>query len=82
MKDSLQEGKQYCDQCDGEGLVKEKPFYPGGEKLLNLCRKCKGSGQLDWVEMVVGKKIISKSNKSSGIEPVFQSSYYRKIRGV
>lgn len=42
----LKPGEIICDECLGTG---ESIAY-------HLCPKCHGSGKLDWVEAVVGKK--------------------------
>ena len=46
MKLPLKEGESYCTNCDGTGRV------VSGDR----CQKCLGTGKLDWVEKVVGKK--------------------------
>ena len=39
-----------CDKCNGNGIVLEKEF------LGNICPKCDGKKELDWVENIVGVK--------------------------
>lgn len=51
--DPLKEGSVYCDVCGGEGIIKDPEFSLG---KISLCDKCKGVGQLDWIEMIVGKR--------------------------
>ena len=46
----LKPGEIRCDQCDGKGFIVNKYF---GKPV---CNKCNGTGKLDWVEAVVGKK--------------------------
>ena len=41
----LNEGEEYCNECLGTGFLNHL-----------TCLKCKGSGKLDWVEKVTGKK--------------------------
>jgi len=49
-----------CKHCDGTGITKnpQKMFDEKGAFRLTtqLCLKCHGEGELDWVENVVGKK--------------------------
>lgn len=48
----LKEGESHCEDCDGWGKIeKDKKWY--------VCKECQGTGKLDWVERVVGKKPIS-----------------------
>jgi len=42
----LKPGELICDQCKGNG----------DSITYNPCSKCLGSGKLDWIENVVGKK--------------------------
>ena len=52
----LEEGEMICDKCNGRGII-PKIIIPKGEICTALfCRKCKGTGKLDWIENVVGKK--------------------------
>jgi len=57
-----------CDKCDGRGLISityepiqidsfggMRQFVPGIGKE-NVCRKCLGSGKLDWIEVLFGKQ--------------------------
>lgn len=37
-----------CPRCDGEGIT----IFGG------ICEKCYGAGQLNWIEMVLGKALI------------------------
>ncbi len=55
----LEPGEVVCDQCKGTG-------YPNNNEIdynnkfyynhLDVCDKCNGSGKLDWIENIVGKK--------------------------
>ena len=50
MKDlKLEEGEMICDKCEGTGTAK-------GEEWIS-CSKCLGSGKVDWIENIMGKKI-------------------------
>jgi len=65
----LEPGETKCDKCDGignfgstteiqeyecRGVIHRVP----GHTEYKLCPKCKGTGKLDWIEQVVGKKCI------------------------
>ncbi|MCF8019848.1 MAG: hypothetical protein K9L62_10610 [Vallitaleaceae bacterium] len=54
----LKPGECECDQCHGTGL--HVKFYNGGDDIW--CDKCLGYGKLDWIEMVVGKRMIIHTN--------------------
>jgi len=71
IRPRLEIGEVFCDRCNGVGIVNNKEG-PG----TYYCRKCLGTGKLDWVENVTGKvyngkprrikqryKIISKSER-------------------
>lgn len=45
IKVPLNDGEIYCDLCKQNGRY-----------VNEMCPKCKGTGKLDWVENVVGKK--------------------------
>jgi len=50
----LKPGEIKCDQCNGTGVT----LYRISNSHHNgTCSKCYGSGKLDWIEVVVGKKI-------------------------
>jgi DnaJ-class molecular chaperone len=54
-----------CDKCNGSGYQKDEYKVTmntpsGGEYTMGYsrtCLKCHGTGKLDWIETVVGKKI-------------------------
>ena len=48
-KKFLKEGEVICDNCHGD-----TPQY--GDSIT-VCKKCWGSGKLDWIDVCVGKKI-------------------------
>jgi len=55
----LKTGEIKCDKCNGSGIyVKEFEYRVPGEKIMTACDKCCGTGKLDWIEVVVGKKIF------------------------
>jgi len=41
---------------DGENIYYPCPVCSGTEKQFNYCFTCMGTGKLDWVEIIVGKK--------------------------
>ncbi len=51
-----------CDDCDGNGSIISYPvsFYNGSGytrlKKEKECKKCKGSGRLDWIENITKEK--------------------------
>ena len=62
MKDNimiLNPGEIICDKCNGK---KTFPVLPVLNRITHIhitevkCPKCKGTGKLDWIENVVGKK--------------------------
>jgi len=58
-KKPLEEGKVYCKHCKGNGLVKYykiKKYY----KPTNKCKYCNGSGQMFWIDFIIGKKLINE----------------------
>jgi len=61
----LEEGELICDKCEGEGVI----IYSNiDESYADLtCDKCAGTGKVDWVENIVGKKLIPAMDSSSQI---------------
>jgi len=58
----LKKGLVYCNECDGFGEVTNASEFinPPDKSPYTLssvlpCFKCRGTGQLDWIERVVGK---------------------------
>jgi DnaJ-class molecular chaperone len=49
-EDVLEEGRFECPKCLGVGEVIPKQGHFG----LNVCPKCKGKGNLDWIENIMG----------------------------
>ena len=50
----MKDGEIVCNKCLGEGEI-----LPYGDHFgVEICPKCLGVGKLDWVENVVGKKIV------------------------
>lgn len=48
-KRHLKAGEMICDKCKGVG------HFDAGVYLYKICKKCDGTGIVDWVENVVGK---------------------------
>ena len=50
-----------CDECSGKGETDKITIIPnyeeGGDFLkTKMCMKCQGSGTIDWIEKIRGKK--------------------------
>jgi len=76
MKDKikLKEGEVICDKCNGTGGEYQDPNV--GPKMSNYfikCDKCYGSGKLDWIENIVGKKDRYKRIYSADL---FEQEYH------
>jgi hypothetical protein len=65
--EKLEDGDVICKSCNGTGIEEIKneyvEYYDRGfvHKVPSLssivfCKKCLGSGKLDWIENVTGKK--------------------------
>ncbi len=52
MKPKLKEGEEICDSCRGTGKV----LSSNVASPCNECPKCHGTGKLDWIEKVTGKR--------------------------
>ena len=59
----LDVGEHFCPDCRGYGVPNT---YEGDRQYLDQCyvismtrcRKCDGEGKLDWIEQVVGKRMV------------------------
>lgn len=70
-----------CPECNGRGIL-DNYIFKLGRKYNEVCYKCQGDGTLDWIENVIGKKYVPKTVITSGVIPIFQTSYYRKLRRI
>jgi len=51
----LKEGYVYCKECNGTGKTKfRKIILLHGWITTNKCPRCDGTGQLDWIENIMG----------------------------
>ena len=55
LEKSLKEGEIICSKCEGVGYT-DKIKSNNAIIFKNKCSKCLGTGKLDWIENVVGKK--------------------------
>lgn len=68
------EKKYKCNKCDGKGYLEEsfevetiEIHHMGsnikmpGRSNVKTCPKCRGEGELDWIENIKGKKSLSLS---------------------
>ena len=70
----LKEGEVICNKCKGTGST--SPANSRESIYYQVCYKCHGRGKLDWVEMIVGKKV----DPWKDIEvPVFRKIYPKLI---
>jgi len=65
-------GEVKCKKCKGKGrVIYNKLIVKEVNSLLSnslecMCPKCFGYGKLDWIEVVVGKRVFSSSSPSIG----------------
>jgi len=50
----MKQGMVSCSRCNGVGNIEYKAG--GNLSVSRECTKCKGTGTLDWIENIVGKK--------------------------
>ena len=58
----LEEGEMICDKCEGKGCISSK-IDP--TTMASSCQKCQGTGKVDWIENIVGKKPEMQFGSSS-----------------
>ncbi len=67
----LKKGETKCDKCNGVGWYEETTNVTFNKHLWHIdqniiCDKCRGTGKLDWIERIVGKRgIIIWGQKNS-----------------
>jgi hypothetical protein len=64
----LKEGETICPECNGTG--KNGPGKRLG--IIIACRKCLGTGKLDWLERIFGKNIRIFNPYNSMTLPILQ----------
>lgn len=63
---TLGEGEVECDRCKGTRSTKHHNLRTISYNLVTMCPKCFGTGKLDWIEVVTGKRGFSSSSVSTG----------------
>jgi len=61
---NLQEGELICDKCNGTGQSIEE--LTETSKKWTWCSKCYGSGKVDWIDNIMGRRPLTSSSGSSG----------------
>lgn len=61
----LKKGEIICNKCNRSVMYsrpqfKDEPFDSYLAEIAILCNKCKGTGKLNWIENIVGKKNVKK----------------------
>lgn len=57
----LNEGEMICDKCEGTGEDSSQSAS-SVYSFTRFCKKCLGTGKVDWVENAMGKKPNKESN--------------------
>ncbi len=56
----LKDGDAFiCKECGGTGKVREKRDRWSRRVVRRNCPVCEGDGKLDWIEKIVGKKLLN-----------------------
>jgi hypothetical protein len=71
----LESWEVICDECNGDSFITEK----NNENYSEVCPKCIGSGKLDFIENIVGKKDIIWKPRSIGASKLSQLNVRRLI---
>ncbi len=50
----VEEGEMACNDCKGTGNIEFNA------DVLITCIKCQGAGKVDWIENIVGKKLLER----------------------
>jgi len=74
-KIELKEGEIICPKCKGKGTYCFKGVYSN----KRICEKCFGSGKLDWVEIIVGKKDLSYHLFTDSMLPFLREFYAKSV---
>jgi hypothetical protein len=78
VMEPLKEGEVVCPECNGSGGQINYIGDPRDLKVVSkVCLKCLGEGKLDWVELVVGKKVYNPYN--SIVIPLLRAHYPKLI---
>ena len=51
---NLKKWEMVCNKCDGVGITRKN------KHAINVCSKCQGTGKVDWLENIVGKKSVEE----------------------
>ena len=66
-----------CGECEGSGHIPCLNNPKSGINIPKMCSRCFGSGKLDWVENMIGRRRVRFGfGSSSGFNPSFGSTIY------
>jgi len=77
MSMKLEEGEVICPQCEGTGKPNNNKFE-NFYLVPKVCDKCHGSGKLDWIENIVGKKEPAQTRNMKFLNELY-GSFSHKI---
>lgn len=69
----VEEHEVVCDKCGGVGSVIAKYNHFRKNHTRKQCPKCKGTGKLDWLERIVGKK---PEAKQALYRPILEAHFF------
>ena len=75
----LQPFEEICSHCGGDGF-QERERHP--KWFPHKCNKCKGTGKLDWLEKIFGKKKLEDCCDSSGLVFIDSEEKMYEVFGV